>query len=203
MVVVGLTGGIGSGKTTVAERFAARGVPVVDADAIARELVAPGTPALAVITERFGTVMLDREGRLDRRRLREQVFADPARRRQLEAILHPRIRAEIRQRLAALPASTPYTVVVIPLLVESGWRDLVDRVLVVDVPRAQQIERTCRRDGATTAQVEAILAAQATREERLAAADDVVYNEGEPTDLDHQIDALDAQYPELARRSGA
>lgn len=203
MVVVGLTGGIGSGKTTVAERFAARGVPVVDADAIARELVTPGAPALAVITERFGAEVLDGEGRLDRRRLREQVFADPARRRQLEAILHPRIRAEIRQRLAALPAATPYAVVVIPLLVESGWRDLVDRVLVVDVPRAQQIERTSRRDGATTAQVEAILAAQATREERLAAADDVVYNEGEPADLDHQIDALDAQYRELARRSGA
>src|SRR5690606_24299131 len=172
MLIIGLTGGIGSGKSAVAERFAARGVPVLDADLIAREVVEPGTPGLAQVVEVFGPEVLDPQGRLDRARLGRRVFGAPERRRRLEASLHPLIYAEMRERVRRLAA--PYCILVIPLLIETGQTDLVDRVLVVDAPPELQYQRVAARDGRSPAEIEAILRAQASRETRLAAADDVI-----------------------------
>lgn len=199
MLIVGLTGGVGSGKSTVAEFFAALGVPVIDADEIARGLVMPGQPALAEIVEHFGPAMLDREGQLRRDRLRQRIFGDSAARRALEAILHPRIRDEIQRRLAALDPPCGYALVVVPLLLESGWQDLVQRILVVDSPEALQIARTMARDGIDRAQAEAMLAAQVERKTRLAAADDVIRNEGSPAVLRAQVEALHSRYRSLGR----
>jgi dephospho-CoA kinase len=196
MLVVGLTGGIGSGKTTVSDQFAQWGIPVIDTDLLARELVEPGQPALAEIAVEFGTDCLDDQGRLDRARLREQVFADDAGRRRLEAILHPRIRAMARQRIATLQA--PYCLLVIPLLVETGMTDLVDRVLVVDVPEAEQIRRVMARDRIDEAQARRILAAQASRDQRLSLADEVVKNFGNFAKLELQIADLHRRYLRLA-----
>ncbi len=163
---VALTGGIASGKTTVADLFAALGVPVIDTDVIAREVVEPGQPALARVVETFGAEVLGSNGRLDRRRLRERIFADPEAKRRLEAILHPAIRAEMERQSRA--ADGPYQVLVIPLLTEGKRRDHVDRVLLVDVPEELQIQRLMSRDGVTHEQAQAALNAQATRAERLA-----------------------------------
>ncbi len=196
MLRIGLTGGIGSGKSTVAELFARRGVPVIDTDVLAREVVVPGQPALAEIARTFGHDVLDPNGQLDRSRLRERVFDDPAARRTLEAILHPRIRAAVQTRLARLKA--PYCVIVVPLLVETNFVDLVDRVLVVDTEERQRIERTRARDRVPADAVRQIIAAQATREQRLAAADDVITNNGTLADLERQVDRLHAQYLALA-----
>jgi dephospho-CoA kinase len=193
---VALTGGIASGKTTVADRFAARGVPVIDTDLIARQVVEPGEPALAQIVAAFGPGVLDADGRLDRRRLREIIFADATARRRLEAILHPAIRAEMERQSRA--AGGPYQLLVIPLLAEGGRRDHVDRVLLVDVPEAVQVERLMRRDGVSREQAAASLGAQATRAARLAIADDVLTNTGRAEDLDEQVAALHARYLGLA-----
>ena len=195
MLRIGLTGGIGSGKSAVAERFAQRGVPVIDTDVVAREVVAPGQPALDEIVRAFGTDLLDAQGGLDRRRLRERVFADDAARRRLERILHPRIREAVQQRLAALTA--PYCILVVPLLVETGFGP-VDRVLVVDVDEARQLERTSRRDQATPQSVRRIMGAQASRQERLARADDVISNNGGLEDLERQVEELHQRYLALA-----
>lgn len=195
---IGLTGGIASGKSVVAELFASRGVPVIDTDRIAREVVEPGEPALAQVVESFGDGILDEAGRLDRRALRERVFADPADRCRLEDILHPAIMAELERQCAA--AGGEYQVLVIPLLVEGGRSDAVDRVLVVDCPVETQLARLCRRDDETEAGARAILAAQASREERLAAADDVIVNDGSFEALEHRVAELDAQYREWAGR---
>ncbi len=197
MLVVGLTGGIGSGKTAVSDRFARHGVPVIDTDLIARELVEPGQPALVDIVTEFGSNCLDDDGRLHRARLRERVFADPAGRRRLEAILHPRIRAVTRERVAALTA-IPYCLVVIPLLAETGMTDLVNRVLVVDAPEAEQIRRVMARDRIDTIQAQAILAAQARRDARLAMADDILENAGDLAELDRRIATLHRHYSVLA-----
>lgn len=175
MYVVAITGGIGSGKTTVANQFATLGIEVIDADLIAREVVEPGTPALTAIANHFGPGILDEQGRLDRRVLRERIFSEPAAKHWLNALLHPLIRSEMLRQCAA--ASSPYCLLVVPLLVENRLMALADRVLVIDVDEATQIERTCRRDGVSRAQVEAILAAQASRAERLAVADDVLDNQ--------------------------
>lgn len=196
MLVVGLTGGIGSGKTTVSERFADYGVPVIDTDLIARELVEPGRPALAEIVAGFGPECLDGDGRLHRTHLRERVFADPAGRRRLEAILHPRIRALVRERVAAL--AVPYCLVVIPLLAETGMTDLIDRVLVVDAPEAEQIRRVMARDRIDADQARRILAAQASRDQRLALADEILENSGNLDQLDRQVAALHQHYSTLA-----
>lgn len=196
MLVVGLTGGIGSGKTTVSDRFAQHGAPVIDTDQLARELVEPGQPALAEIVADFGSDCLDDDGRLLRGRLREQVFADPAGRRRLEAILHPRIRALALERIAGL--TTPYCLVVIPLLVETGMTDLVDRVLVVDTPEDEQIRRIMARDGIDETQAHQILAAQARRDQRLAVADEIVDNAGDLAKLDRQVAVLHRHYLTLA-----
>ncbi len=193
---IGLTGGIASGKSAVADAFARRGVPIVDTDVIAREVVEPGRPALAEVVAAFGTDLLDADGRLDRRTLRRIVFADPALRRRLEAILHPAIRTEMQRQAAT--AAGPYVVVAIPLLVENRLQGQVDRVLVVDCPPDVQLARLLARDGETPEGARAILAAQATRDERLAVADDVVVNDGSLADLDARVAALHGRYLELA-----
>lgn len=180
MYVVAITGGIGSGKTTIANQFAALGIEVVDADLIAREVVAPGTPALAAITSHFGPEILTEQGLLDRRALRERIFSDPAAKSWLNALLHPIIRSEMLRQCAAV--SSPYCLLVVPLLVENRLTELADRVLVIDVDEATQIERTCRRDGVSREQAQAILASQASRTERLAMADDVLDNQSGTTE---------------------
>ncbi len=192
MLTIGLTGGIGSGKTAVSDRFAGYGVPVIDTDVIARELVEPGQPALAEIVAAFGSECLDAVGRLNRAVLRERVFVDDAGRRRLEAILHPRIRALARARVAALNA--PYCLLVIPLLAETGMTDLVDRVLVVDVSEAEQIRRVMARDRLDETQARRILAAQASRSQRLALADEVLENSGDFADLAQRVADLHQHY---------
>jgi dephospho-CoA kinase len=199
MLVVGLTGGIGSGKTAVSDRFARLGVPVIDADRLSRELVAKGQPALAEIAATFGSGVLSPGGGLDRAALGQRVFPDPAARRCLEQILHPRIRAAMQARIAALDA--PYVILVIPLLLETGQTDLVDRVLVVDATPEQQRARIRQRDGFSEARIEQILAAQTDRASRLAAADDVIRNDGTPADLDPAVAALHAKYLAISARS--
>lgn len=198
MLRVGLTGGIGSGKSTVAALFAMHGVPVVDTDAIAREVVRQGEPALAEIVTAFGTDMLDASGNLDRARLRAKVFDDRAARQRLEQILHPRIRAVTRERVAQL--NTPYCLIVIPLLVETGFSDLIDRVLVVDVDEAHQLARTSIRDNVAKEAVEKIIAVQAKRTDRLARADDVITNNGTTEMLARDVERLHAQYLALAAK---
>ncbi|MDP1529311.1 MAG: dephospho-CoA kinase [Rhodoferax sp.] len=197
MFTVGLTGGIGSGKSTVADYFAAHGVPVIDTDVIARDLTAPGGAALDAIRAVFGETVMQADGTLDRAALRRRVFADSAARRQLEAILHPRIRQVVRQTLATLTA--PYALIVIPLLVETGgYRDVLDRVLVVDCPEDVQIARVMARSGLTHDEVKAILAAQAGRAERLKAADDVLVNTVSPEALRIEVSTLHQRYLALA-----
>ena len=196
MLVIGLTGGIGSGKTAVSDRFARYGVPIIDTDLLARELVEPGQPALMEIATAFGLDCLDGTGRLDRARLRERVFADASGRRWLEAILHPQIRALSRQRLAQLTA--PYSLLVIPLLAETGMTDWIDRVLVVDAPEAERLRRVMARDQTDEEQARRILAAQASREQRLALADEVVENSGDFAALDRQVSTLHQHYLTLA-----
>ncbi|BDC80559.1 MULTISPECIES: dephospho-CoA kinase [Aeromonas] len=193
MYVVAITGGIGSGKTTVANQFAELGIEVVDADVIAREVVEPGTPALAAITAHFGSAVITPAGQLDRRRLRERVFTDPQAKGWLNALLHPLIRTEMQRQCAA--ARSPYCLLVVPLLVENRLTALANRVLVIDVDEATQIERTCRRDGVSREQAQAILAAQASRAERLAAADDVLDNQnGTPEAIKSRILTLHETY---------
>jgi|SRR5580658_591489 dephospho-CoA kinase len=193
---IGLTGGIASGKSTVAQRFAELGIPVVDADVAAREVVAPGTPGLARVIERFGPIILAENGELDRPALRELIFNDPGARQDLEAILHPLIRATMEHSAEA--ALGPYVVMAIPLLVESGARGRVDRVLVVDVDETAQLRRVQTRDGSSLDQARAILASQVSRTARLAAADDVLLNSGTVTDLRQGVDRLHQKYLRLA-----
>ncbi|HWR76782.1 MAG TPA: dephospho-CoA kinase [Thiobacillus sp.] len=197
MFTVGLTGGIGSGKSTVADYFATHGVPVIDTDVIARDLTAPGGAALDAIRAVFGEAVMQADGTLDRAALRRRVFADSTARRQLEAILHPRIRQVVGQTLATLTA--PYALIVIPLLVETGgYRDVLDRVLVVDCPEDVQIARVIARSGLTQDEVKAILAAQAGRAERLSAADDVLVNTATPAALRAEVATLHQRYLALA-----
>jgi len=200
---IGLTGGIASGKSTVAQRFVELGVPVIDADAAARAVVAPGKPGLAAVSERFGSRVLAENGELDRRALRDLVFKDPESRRNLESILHPLIRAEMEH--SADLAVGPYIVMAIPLLVEGDSHERVDRVLVVDVDEAVQLQRVMTRDGCTLEQARAILASQASRSARLALADDVLPNAGTVTDLRQAVDQLHERYLRLAgaQRPGA
>lgn len=200
---VALTGGIASGKTTVANLFAAHGIPLVDSDLIAREVVEPGQPALAAVAEAFGSDVLGADGRLDRRRLRDIIFSEPTARVRLEAILHPAIRAEMARQSAAAAEAGPYQVLVIPLLAEGGRRDRADRVLVVDVPEALQVERLMARDTVSREQAQASLQAQASRADRLAIADDVVTNTGRIEDLREQVARLHEQYLNLARIKGS
>jgi len=197
MLTIALTGGIGSGKSAVAERFVALGVPVIDADLLARELVQPGRPALEEIIAAFGADLLQSDGALDRRKLRGRVFEDAAARQRLEAILHPRIRAEMQQRLSSLDA--PYAILVIPLLLETAQADLADRILVVDLPVELQLQRASLRDGQSKENIRTIVAAQCSREQRLASADDVIDNSGSLRQLDVLTASMHQRYMSLCR----
>ena len=194
--VVGLTGGIASGKTTVTDLFGELGVPVVDTDEIARELVEPGQPLLSSIVSALGKELLDAYGRLKRRKLREMIFASPDVRATLERIMHPRIIQEAERQILAL--SAPYCLLVIPLLAESGNTGSLDRVLVIDADTETRIRRLMERDEMTREQVEAALAAQANRESRLAIADDIIDNSGAMSDLPARVAALHQRYLSLA-----
>ena len=195
---VGLTGGIGSGKSTVAGAFEALGAAVVDTDAISRKITAPGGAATASIRLQFGPEYIAADGSLDRARMRELVFQDPAARKKLEAILHPMIREIARAGVSA--ARAPYVVLVVPLLLETGaYRDLARRVLVVDCSEARQVERASRRSGLSAGEVRRIMSAQLPRAERLARADDVLDNDSGMDALKRQVGVLHARYLELAR----
>jgi dephospho-CoA kinase len=196
---VGLTGGIASGKSTVARLFEALGVPVIDTDVLAREVVAPGSPVLAQIAARFGAGVLTPEGALDRAALRSVIFSDPAARADLERLTHPAIRALLAERSAA--AGGEYQIHVIPLLIETGGQNRVDRVLVVDSSEELQIRRLQARDGSSLEQARAILAAQASRAARLAAADDVIENNGDLHVLRDRVAALHLSYQQRARQA--
>ena len=199
MFAVGLTGGIGSGKTTVADLFAKHGVSIVDTDVIAHRITAPGGAAMPLIEQAFGAQYVASDGALDRAKMRALVFSDDAAKAKLEAITHPLIRAETEREREA--ATGPYVVIVVPLLVESGtWRSRVDRVLVVDCGLETQIARVMRRNALSREQVLAIIARQATREARLAAADDVVVNDDTPFEqLSEEVRRLHRRYLTLAR----
>lgn len=191
--VVGLTGGIGSGKSAAADEFARLGATIVDTDEIAHELTGPGGAAIDAVRQLFGDDFIDARGAMDRRRVREVVFAEPHAKERLEALLHPLIRDESLRRIAA--ATGPYVIHVVPLLVESpGYRDRVDRVLVIDCPEATQLARVRARSGLSEDEVRRIIAAQATRETRLAGADDVIDNSGSLEDLRRQVAALHRRY---------
>ncbi|WP_322049091.1 dephospho-CoA kinase [Paraburkholderia sp. J67] len=199
MIAVGLTGGIGSGKSTVADLFAARGVPLVDTDVIAHRVTAPHGLAMPQIAAQFGPEFVAADGSMDRARMRALVFGDEAARKQLEAITHPLIRAETERETRE--ANGPYVIIVVPLLVESGtWKSRVDRVLSVDCSVETQIARVMQRNGFAREQVLAIIARQATREARLAAADDVIVNDGATLDtLAQNVEMLHQRYLALAR----
>jgi dephospho-CoA kinase len=197
---IGLTGGIASGKSTVTQRFAELGIPVIDADVAARIVVEPGKPGLEQVVRRFGLGVLDTSGNLDRPALRALIFNDSASRQALDAILHPLIRVEMEQQAAR--ATGPYLVMAIPLLIEGGRaHERVDRVLVVDVDEALQLQRVEARDGCSPNQARAILASQVSREARLAAADDVLRNSGTVADLRQAVDRLHEKYLHLAQTS--
>jgi dephospho-CoA kinase len=199
---IGLTGGIASGKSTVTQRFAELGVPVIDADVASRNVVEPGKPGLAQVVQRFGVGVLDANGQLDRRALRNLIFKDSSLRQALDAILHPLIRAEMEREAAQTQA--PYLVMAIPLLVEGGSSaKRVDRVLVVDTDETLQIQRLQARDDSSEQQARAILASQASRAARLAAADDVLLNTGTVAELRQGVDRLHEQYLQLAQTSSS
>lgn len=196
--IVGLTGGIGSGKSAAAERFATHGAHIVDTDVIAHQLTAAHGKALPALQTAFGAAIIAADGALDRGAMREHVFADPTARARLEGILHPLIRTE-SARLCA-QAQSDYVILVVPLLVESAhWREYCDRVCVVDCPESLQVARVQSRSGLDTEQIRAIMAAQAGRETRLAAADDILDNSGSRAALEEQVDTLHPRYLELAR----
>ena len=193
---MGITGGIGSGKTAVSDRFAALGITIVDADLASRAVVEPGQPALLAIAEHFGPEVLQANGSLNRRALRDIVFADPSERRWLEQLTHPRINQYLVEHLAA--ATTAYAMLASPLLSETGQSRYCQRVLVVDVPVVLQIQRTVSRDASSVEQVRAIIQAQASREDRLALADDVICNDQDLAHLDHEVARLHTRYLALA-----
>lgn len=197
MFVVGVTGGIGSGKTTATDHFASLGIDIVDADIASRVVVEPGKPALHAIAEHFGPDILHPDGQLNRAELRQRIFLDSDEKLWLEALLHPRIAEEINQSLHN--ASSPYVIFVSPLMVESGQKKLCDRLLVIDVPEELQIHRTTARDSNDREQVERIMASQASRTDRLKYADDIIENHGDVDALQRQVEALHQQYLELAQ----
>jgi dephospho-CoA kinase len=198
---VGLTGGIASGKSTVAKFFAAVGVPIIDTDQVAREVVEPGQPPLERLVERFGRAILTADGHLDRPKLREIVFSDPRARADLEALTHPAIGTAVEAWSAV--ADGPYQILILPLLVEKNLAAHVDRVLVVDCSEELQIRRLQARDGSTVEQARAILNAQTSRTARLKSAHDVIQNEGDLSSVRDQVSALHARYLELSGQAGA
>ena len=197
MLRIGLTGGIGTGKSTVAAIFSRHGVPIIDTDVIARELVELGHPALQEIVDHFGSGIVDSSGRLDRGKLGALVFSDTTARRTLESILHPKIRTVVAARLASL--DSPYCVVVIPLLLETGsLKSMVDRILVVDCPEEQQISRVASRDNLSDTRIRSVMRAQLTRDERLSQADDVIVNDRDIAALETTVARLHERYTGLA-----
>jgi dephospho-CoA kinase len=201
MLRVGLTGGIGSGKSTIASLFVMRGVPVIDTDEIARSLTEPGQECYDEIVRIFGDAILDGNRRIDREQLRERVFDNPDERHRLEAILHPRIRVIVLDKLTALEA--PYVIVVVPLLIESGFTDLVDRVLVVDTLENVQIQRTATRSGLSEPEIRKIMSAQASRAQRLQLANDVIENNGDRKQLEAEVERMHQWYLSLATTTKA
>lgn len=197
MLRVGLTGGIGSGKSTVSDMFASLGVPIIDSDVIAREVVEPGRTGLRQIVARFGSETLNHDGTLNRQHLRNLVFDDADARKDLEQILHPLIRERSNEHLANL--NTPYAILSIPLLVETGLTSSVDRVLVVDCPEQIQLERICKRDSITPDRARAIMESQCGRSKRLGAADDIIDNNQPLDELRHKVEALHNKYLSLER----
>lgn len=196
MLRVGLTGGIGSGKSTVARIFAQLGAPVIDTDQLARAILDPGQPLLADIFRFFGEDLRQEDGSLDRAALRAKVFRDPALRARLEAITHPAIGLAMAERIAGLPVDTAYVLLVIPLLVEVGWGDRVDRILLIDCPEPVQVERIMARDGVDEEAAWTMVRAQASRNRRLQAADDVIENgaASDSASLTDRVLALDRRY---------
>jgi dephospho-CoA kinase len=192
MLKIGLTGGIGCGKTTVAGMFAGRGVPVIDADAVAHTLVEPGRPALQQLQHCFGPGIVDNDGALNRAALREIVFSDPDKKSRLEAILHPLVYREMQYRLDSLNGA--YALLCIPLLLETGMQRFVDRIAVVDCPESMQLERVKKRGGISATTIQAIIRTQVTRQQRLAAGDDVIDNSGNLTELAQQVEKLHNLY---------
>ncbi len=196
MLRVGLTGGIGSGKSTVAALLATRGVPVIDTDEIAHRLSQPGQAAFDEIVRDFGEGILDENRSIDRIRLRERVFDNNDERRRLETILHPRIHAAVQEKLAEL--SAPYCIIVVPLLIESGFHDLTDRILVVDANESMQIQRTAARSGMSEAEIRKIMSTQASRAQRLQQADDVIDNNADRKKLEAEVERIHQWYMSLA-----
>ena len=196
-LIIGLTGGIGSGKSEVSKRFAERGILVVDADIVAREVVNPGSVALAQISARFGADILDTDGNLNRSKLRDIIFSNPTEKQWLESLLHPIINASIRHQLAN--AASAYAILASPLLLETQQFQLVDRILVIDADEQLQIERASRRDQTNAPQIKAIMQTQISRQERCARANDIIQNQGEVHELDTQVEKLHQLYLELAR----
>ena len=194
--IVALTGGIGSGKSTVAESFARHGVSIVDADVIARQVVAPGEPALNELSQRFGESIISADGSLNRPALRERIFSNPDEKEWVNKLLHPIIHARTRRLVAQ--AQTPYVLWVVPLLIENGLQAQANRVLVVDVEPHIQLSRTMRRDGISRQQAENIIAAQVSREQRLACADDIIDNSGDPKSIEPRVDQVHHRYLQLA-----
>ncbi|MDF2866910.1 MAG: dephospho-CoA kinase [Gammaproteobacteria bacterium] len=192
MFIIGLTGGIGSGKTTVANYFAELGITIIDADQVAREVVEPGTAAFQQIIAKFGQVILTADGQLNRSKLREFIFADANLRQWLENLVHPQIRSRMRE--LSKQATSPYCILVIPLLLENKPNELVQRILVVDSPEALQVSRTQARDHLTAGQVISIMVTQMTRSQRLAAADDIIVNDGNLASLKQQVIKMHQKY---------
>jgi dephospho-CoA kinase len=200
MLRIGLTGGIGSGKTVVSDRLAELGIPVIDTDVLAREVVEPGEPTLDRLAEMFGNDILQADGRLDRERLRALVFSNPGAKKRLESIMHPAIRDKLQKRAETL--ESPYCVIVVPLLVETNFQEMVDRVLVVDAPREQRIRWVMERNGMTRSNVEQIMESQASSEERARVADDIIDNDGTLEELRRKVDRLHAEYLAAADDTG-
>ncbi|MDH5472029.1 MAG: dephospho-CoA kinase [Gammaproteobacteria bacterium] len=192
MLVIGLTGGIGSGKSTVAELFRKRKIPIIDTDILARELVRPGQPALNEIIQTFGDTVIHKNGELDRQTLARLTFQNESARKKLEAILHPKIRQLMTEQINSV--SAPYVIAVIPLLIEAGQTDLVNHILLVDCPEEIQIHRVKQRDNRDEQQIREILNAQASRQTKIAMADDIIENQGELSDLDAKIEKLHQKY---------
>ncbi|PKM45824.1 MAG: dephospho-CoA kinase [Gammaproteobacteria bacterium HGW-Gammaproteobacteria-1] len=196
MLRVGLTGGIGSGKTMVTGLFAARGIAIIDTDHIAHDIVAHGSPLIQQLGQLFGAEVITAGGALDRSRMRQIIFNDAMKRKQLEELMHPLIRTRALEQIAG--ADSAYCIVVVPLLLEKGWQSLVDRILVVDAPQEMQLARTQQRDGLSTDEVHAIISAQISREQRLAAADDIIVNDADMEKVVLQVEQLHQKYLQLA-----
>lgn len=197
MLKIGLTGGIGSGKTTVSDQFAELGVPVLDTDIIARQVVVPGSAVLAALVAEFGEDITNPDGSLDRAKMRERIFGDDAARATLEQIIHPAIKTALRAEMAKL--DNPYCILVIPLLLEKSWQDVVDRVLVVDAPDNLRMERVKQRNKLNEQQIKAIMDSQAPREARLMEADDVIVNDSNLQQVRQEVERLHSVYRQLAK----